>query len=202
MTDTPYAGPPTTGAPYGPPQYGPPQYGPPQYGPPQYWGPPPWGPARGPRRPGQVTAAAVLSFVQAGLVLFATLYLWLLVSLGRLAARTLQGPSDGGPMVAEGTVLAVVQVLSVAALLAAGGLALSRRSRLAWVVVVVASVVQVVLAGYWATRLPAVLGNLDSGASGSGVAMFSVLFAAAPLVALGLVVFRPGRRWFDGTPRR
>ena len=214
MTDSTYSGPPATGGPYGPPpSYGPPSYAPPQYGPPQYgpppqyrgpapWGPAPWGPARGPRRPGQVIAAAVLSFVQAGLVLFATLYLWLLVSLGRLAATTLHGPSGGGPMVAEGTVLAVVQVISVLALLAAGGLTLSRRSRLAWLVVVVASLVQVVLAGYWATRLPAVLGNFDSGASGSGVAVFSVLFAAAPLVALGLVLFRPGRSWFDGTRRR
>jgi hypothetical protein len=144
----------------------------------------------------------VLSFVQAGLVLFATLYLWMLVSLGRLAAQTLHAPSGAGPMVAEGTVLAIVQVVSVVALLAAGGLTLNRRSRLAWVVVVVASVVQVALAGYWATRLPALLGNLDSGASDNGVAVFAVLFAAAPLVTVGLVVFRPGRSWFDGTPRR
>jgi hypothetical protein len=149
-----------------------------------------------------VTGAAVLSFVQAGLVLFATLYIWLLVSMGRLESVAIHGPSNGGPLVVEGTVLAVVQVLSVGALIAAGALALSRRSRLAWVVVLVASTVQVALAGYWATRLPTVIGNIDSGASDNGVAVFSVLFAAAPLVALGLVLFRPGRSWFDGTPRR
>jgi hypothetical protein len=206
----PYTGPPSGQPPYGQPPYGQPPYAQPlygqaPYGPPGAYGyPQPWAgaPPRGPRRPGQVTGAAVLSFVQAGLVLFATLYLWLLVSMGRLESVAIHGPSNGGPLVAEGTVLAIVQLLSVAALIAAGALALSRRSRLAWVVVLVASAVQAALAGYWATRLPALIGTLDSGASDSGVAVFSVLFAAAPLVALGLVLFRPGRSWFDGTPRR
>jgi hypothetical protein len=194
------------GDPYpGPPAYGPPGYGPPGYGPPgpPYGYPPPWAlPApRGPRRPGQVTGAAVLTLVQAGLVLFATLYLWLLVSVGRLASMTQHGPSNGGPLVVEGTVLTVVQVVSVAVLVAAGVLALSRRSRLAWTVVLAASAVQVVLAGYWATRLPALLSDLPSGAPDSGFAVFTVVFAACPLVTLGLIVFPPGRSWFDGTPR-
>ena len=195
----PYAGPPSVQPPYGPVPYGPVPYGPVPYGQPPYWG---VGAPLRPRRPGQVTGAAVLSFVQAGLVLFATLYVWLLVSMGRLESVAIHGPSNGGPLVVEGTVLAIVQVLSVGALIAAGALALSRRSRLAWVVVLVASAAQLALAGYWAARLPALIGSVDSGASDNGVAAFAVLFAAAPLVALGLVLFRPGRSWFDGTPRR
>jgi hypothetical protein len=149
-----------------------------------------------------VTGAAVLSFVQAGLVLFASLYVWLLVSVGRLAALSMDGPTNGGPLVVEGTVLTVVQVLSVAALVVAGALALGRRSRLAWAVVLLASVLQVALAGYWATRLPVLLSDLPSRAPGSGVAVFTLAFAAGPLVTLGLILFAPGRTWFDGTPHR
>jgi hypothetical protein len=205
----PYAGPPSGQAPYGQPLYGQPPYGQPPYGQPLYgqpgaYGyPPAWAVApRGPRRPGQVTGAAVLSFVQAGLVLLATLYVWLLVSMGRLESQAIHGPSNGGPLVVEGTVLAIIQVLSVAALIAAGALALSRRSRFAWGVVLVASAVQVGLAGYWAARLSTLLSDLPSGAPDGAFAVFSVVFAAGPLVTLGLVLFAPGRRWFDGTPRR
>ena len=197
----PYAGPPT-----GPPTYGPPHYGPPVYAPPPYWGPPSpyWGggPPLRPRRPGQVTGAAVLCFVQAGLVLVATLYVWMLVAVGRLESAAIHGSGDGSPLVAEGTALAVVQVLSVLALLTAGVLALSRRSRFAWVSVLVAAVVQVALAGYWAARLPVLLSDLSSEVPATAFAAFTVFFAAGPLVALGLVGFAPGRRWFDGTPRR
>ena len=201
----PYTGPPTGQPPYGQPPYGQPLYGPPAYGPPGgYAYPPPWAlpPPRGPRRPGQVTGAAVLSFVQAGLVLVATLYVWLLVSVGRLESTVIHGPADGGPLVAEGTVLAIVQMLSVVALLTAGGLALSRRSKLVWVLVLVAAAVQVALAGYWAVRLPVLLSDLPSGVPVNAFSAYTVFFAAAPLVTLGLVLFPPGRRWFDGTPRR
>jgi hypothetical protein len=220
-TGAPYSGPPANGGPYGQAPYGQVPYGQVPYGQAPYhqalYGQPsygrpgvpygnaaPWGVGapRGPRRPGQVTGAAVLSFVQAGLVLCATLYVWLLVSVGRLAALAQGAPGNGGSLVVEGTVLTIVQGLSVAALLAAGALALGRRSRLAWGVVLVASVLQVALAGYWATRLPTLLSDLPSGAPDSGFAVFTVAFAAGPLVTLGLVLFRPGRSWFDGTPRR
>ena len=86
----PYVGPPPT-APYASPApypggypmpYGQPApYGQPPYGYPALWGPPP-----GPRRLGQVVAAAVLSFVQAAVVGFASLYLWMFLSIGSIAA--------------------------------------------------------------------------------------------------------------------
>jgi len=93
-------------------------------------------------------------------------------------------------------------VLSVGALLTAGGLALSRRSRLAWRLVLAAAAVQVALAGYWALRLPVLLDDLPPGAVVSAFSVFTVFFAAGPLVTLGLVLSTPARRWFDGTPRR
>src|SRR5690606_34611289 len=63
----PQYGAPQYGAPqYGAPQYGAPQYGAPQYGAPQYGQPYGSGPVR---RPGQVTAAAAITWVCSGLVL-------------------------------------------------------------------------------------------------------------------------------------
>jgi uncharacterized membrane protein len=151
-------------------------------------------------RPAQVITAAVLSFVQAALVLFATLYVWMLLSLAGLAMR--RAPTRlGDALVTEGTVLAVVQVISVVLLVVAGAGALTRRARPAWLLLLGASGLQVVLAGYWAVRLQAVLGAVpDPGPTGA-LAVFTVFFAAAPVVAIGLVAVGPGRRWFDGAPR-
>ena len=212
---SPYAGPPPT-APVGPPSV---PYGQPgQWGPPPQWGAPPWGappwgavpngypvpwgppPPQRPSRPGQVITAAVLTFVQAGLVLFASLYLWMILSFAGFAVR--QEPSlTGDGLITEGTVLAVVQGLSVPVLITAGVLALSRRSRAAWRGLLGAHAVQLTLALYWAIRLQSVTEHLP-GATGAGaLSAFALLFAAAPLVAVGLVLLGPGRSWFDGTSR-
>jgi hypothetical protein len=61
-------------------------------GPPGAWGPPT---ALPPRRPGQVVTSAVLAFVQAGLVVFASLYVLLLSSVLDMAAE--QPAFPGGP---------------------------------------------------------------------------------------------------------
>ena len=67
--------------------------------------------------------AAVLAFVQAAMVLIASLYVWFAASIvdvvtadapGSLDAETAQG------LATEGTVLAIVQVLSAALLVGAG----------------------------------------------------------------------------------
>jgi len=215
VSEHPYGGPPATQPnPYGPPPYGPPPYGPPPYGHPAPWGAPPqwapppygypvpWGPPppRGVRRPAQVITAAVLSFVQAALVLVATLYLWMLLSIAGIATR--QAPSRlGDSLVTEGTVLAVVQALSVVLLVLVGVGALTRRTRPAWLLLLGAHGLQVVLTGYWAVRLQAVLGAVPDPAPTGAFAVFTVLFAVAPLVAIGLAAFGPGRRWFDEGPR-
>jgi hypothetical protein len=191
----PYAGPPPT-APYPYPYAG--GY-PAPYAPPPYGYPMPWGPPR-PRRLGQVVAAAVLSFVQAAIVAFASLYLWMILSFGTLAAR--RDPSfTGDALITEGTVLAIVQAVSVVLLILGGVAALTRRSRAAWLTVLAANAVQVVLAVYWALRLNSVLSDIPGPSANGAFTAFTFFFAAAPLVAIGLVVFGPGRRWFDGTPR-
>jgi hypothetical protein len=208
----PYGGPPPTAPnpypanPYGyhPPGYPAPNpYGQQPYGHPMPWGAPPWGPTpwgpmppRGPQRPGQVLGAAVLSFVQAALVLFSSLYLLMILSMAGLAVRQAPSAAAAG-LVTEGRVLAAVQGISVALLIAGGVGALTRRSRAAWLVLIGAGVVQVTLALYWAIRLQRVLSDIPGPSAGGAFAVFTVFFAAAPLVVLGLVGFGPGRRWFD-----
>jgi hypothetical protein len=143
----------------------------------------------------------VLAFVQAGVVLFASLYVWFIASFVGLAAQ--QG--DPGlssarldSLTTEGTVLAIVQLVSVVLLVIAGIRALSAGTRGAWLLVVAAHGVQIVLSGYWTIRLISLINDIP-GAGGNGAfAAFTIVFAASPLVGLGMVVAGPGRRWFDG----
>ncbi|MGY1638087.1 hypothetical protein ACI78V_15685 [Geodermatophilus sp. SYSU D00742] len=209
----PYAGPPPTaavppwmGPPYGAPgdwsPYGATPYGAPYapYGMP--WPPPP----AGPRRPGQVVAAAVLAFVQAAGVAVASAYVFLVASLFTLADGEPGFPGDGRALAAEATVLAAVQIVSVVALVVGGVMVLSRRSRAARRTLVAALGLQVALAVYWAVRLMAFLGQVP-GADPSAVLLFGVFcFAVAPAVALGLSAGRSAREWFavdrQGAPSR
>ncbi|WP_147251817.1 hypothetical protein [Blastococcus sp. TF02-8] len=204
-----YTGPPPTTP---PPAYGPPAYGPPGYGPPGYWpapyapapyapmpyGPGPYGVPRPPARPGTVVGAAVMTFVQAAVVLVASLYVW-------FSAAVLQSAVDedptGAPTAAYelsdlGTTLAVVQLVSVVLLVVGGVLALTRRTRVSWLVLVGALAVQVVIAVYWAVRLDSILGQVVE--VESVLAVISLFFATLPLVSLGLLLIGSGRRWFTG----
>jgi hypothetical protein len=211
----PYAGPPITGPPqpYGAVPYGQP-YGWPPPGsapdgmpyPPGPYGPGPWmpGPTPGPRRPGQVIGSAVLAFVQATLVLFVSLYVWFALSLIGFAAGQAPGTSpseDAEALAAEGKVLLVLGLLSVVLLVVGGVAALTRRSRIAWLLAVAAHAVQVLLAAYWGIRLYVVVGDVPGTLSEGAFASFALVFAIAPVVGLGLVVLGPGRGWFDGTAR-
>lgn len=207
----PYTGPPPTAPHQGvPPPYGqPPPYGySPPYGLPQPYGAGPWGlpygyplPARPPQRPGQVITAAVLAFAQAVVVLIASLYVWFFASTAGVAAAGADGlytPGTVEALATEGTVLAIVQAVSVVLLVGAGVWALGSRRRAARLLLTAALVVQVVLAGYWLARLQSELGGSDVG---STIAAVSLFFAAGPLVGLVMLVVGPGRRWFDGTGR-
>jgi hypothetical protein len=195
----PYQGPPPTAPPYGyPPQYGyPAPYGYPGYGFPGAWGPVP---PRRPQRPGTVISSAVLAFVQAGVVLLSSLYLWFFTSMIGLAAQdnpAIFASSRMQSLTSEATVLAVFQALSVVLLIVAGTRALSVRTRAAWLLLVASHAVQVALAVYWAVRLVTVVNDLPGiGVEGTPAA-FTIFFAAAPVVGLGLVLFGSGRRWFE-----
>jgi hypothetical protein len=213
----PYAGPPATAPPapvwgpgHGQPGYGPPAYGVPGYPPagyppvgypPGYGYPAPWPVVpRGPRRPGQVIASAVLAFVQAALVLIASIYVWLFASLVTVATSEVPGSFDASTaegLATEGTVLSAVQLLSAVLLVTAGVMALNRRSRGTWVLLVVGHAVQIVLSVYWLVRLLILAGDVPGGDVDTVLITFTLFFAAGPVVGLGLIVVGAGRRWFE-----
>jgi hypothetical protein len=207
---------PTTPTEPGPPYGGPPPMQPafqPHAGQPAGWGYPapygtapygtapygaaPWGPAPPrPQRPGQVISAAVLAFAQATVVMIASLYLWFFASVAELAASGSGGvwaPGRVDALAAEGTVLAIVQLLSAVLLVGAGVWALNRRARGPWRLLVAALAVQLVLAAYWTVRLMSELDGVDTGRT---IISFALFFAAGPLVGLGMLLVGPGRRWF------
>jgi hypothetical protein len=129
-------------------------------------------------------------------VLIASLYLWFFASIADSAvaeAGAPYSPTAVNALANEGVTLAVVQLLSAVALVAAGVWALNSRHRGAWVLLAVALAVQVVLAGYWAARLQSVFGGVEAEGTIAALALF---FAVGPLVGLGMLLIGPGRRWF------
>jgi hypothetical protein len=198
-------GPPPTAHPYAayPPGYPAPHPYPGGYGtyPAGYGQPAPWGPVppRRPQRPGQLVTAAVLAFTQAVVVVIASLYLWFFASIAGVAVAESGGvlaPGNVDRLATEGTVLAIVQLLSVVWLVGAGVWALNRRTRTPWLLLVAALALQLVLAIYWAARLLSEFGGFGDD---QAILSFTLFFAAAPLVGLGMLLVGPGRRWFDGT---
>lgn len=195
----PYAGPPATAPPgYGSAGYAAPGHAPYDHPPPGYGYPSPWPVA--PRRPGQVIASAVLAFVQAAMVLIASLYVWFFASLATVAIAGVPGSSDAERLATEGTVLAAVQVLSAVLLVTAGVLALNRRSRTTWLLLVAAHALQIVLSIYWLVRLLTLADAVDGFDPDTVLATATVFFAAGPIVGLALVVVGAGRRWFADEP--
>ena len=186
-------------APYGHPRYGYPGYGYPGYGYPGYGYP--WAPFEPPgsRRPGQVIAAAVLAFVQAAITAVATFYVFVLASFVDLTNGQSGGrvPADVRELATEGRVIAVVQLFGLVALVVGGIVALVRRGRPAWWVLVAALALQVVLAGYWLVRLSVLAGEVRSGSSPTtAFVILALFFAAMPATGLGLACTGPARRWF------
>ncbi|TFV75423.1 hypothetical protein E4P39_10200 [Blastococcus sp. CT_GayMR19] len=145
----------------------------------------------------------MLALVQAALVVLASLYVWFAVSLVGFAAEQ-TGTSASGTaqaLASEGNVLAVLGLLSAVLLVGAGVAGLTRRTQVAWLLLLAGHAVQVVLALYWGIRLLTVLGDVPGTISEGAFASVALVFAVAPLVGLGLVLLGPGKAWFDGTAR-
>lgn len=148
-----------------PPQYGgypPPAYGQPSYGAPQYGAP--YGMPTGPQRPGAALAAAVLAYIQAGLVLICSFVV--------LAA---------GAAAAEPLVIGIIQLVSVG-LLVFGGVQLTGGS--GRMLMVIANAVQLVLVIYYLIRFAPVSDVLDL--DGGGLFVIPLIFGVMPAIALGL----------------
>ena len=156
-------------------------------------------PPRRPQRPGTVITSAVLAFVQAGIVLIASLYVWFFASVIDVLAEdnpAVFGSSRMESLATEVTVLAILQLLSVVLLIIAGIRVLSARTRAAWLLALAAHAVQIVLAIYWAVRLVTLMNEAPGADSTGALAAVTIVFAAAPVVGLGMVVAGSGRRWF------
>jgi hypothetical protein len=143
-----------------------------------------------------VIASAVLAFVQATLVIIASLYVWFFASIVTVATAGAPGSLDAEGLATEGTVLSAVQLVSAILLVTAGVLALNRRNTGTWRLLVVAHALQIVLALYWLVRLLSLAEDLP-GAEADGVLItITLFFAAGPAVGLGLLLAGASRRWF------
>ncbi len=144
--------------PAGPGGYGQPGY-PPQYG-------TPYGPPGGQQRPGAALAAAVLSYIQAGLVLFCTFFV--------LAA---------GSGSTEFLLIGVLQLVSVG-LLIFGAVQLTSgtgRMMLIW-----ASGLQLALVVYYLIRFSLLASDFDFDENSGVAVVIPLFFAVMPAVALAL----------------
>jgi hypothetical protein len=161
-------------------------------------------PPREPPRPAQAITAAVLAFVQAAVVLIASLYVWMLASIADFVAT--EGQQGFEPRLdgfaREGAVLAILQVLSAALLIGAGIWALNTRRRGAWLLLLAAHGIQVVLTLYWLVRLMGLTDDTAGPDGGDAFVGLSLFFVAGPATALVLLLVGAGRHWFAQPSRR
>jgi len=193
---------------YGQPQYGQPQYGQPQYGQPQYqqpqYGQPQYGQAQygqpgypmpgyqmsgypmpgygGPPRPAGLTAAAVLAYVAAGLLIFAGILLFFGASVINSFDAIDGGTASGGMLTAELAFDGLLNLLS-GGLLISGAVMFTGGRATGRVLMSIGCGIVIVESIYWALRT-----------GGNGVA-WSVLFAAIVIVALSLAWTAGATRW-------
>jgi hypothetical protein len=178
-TATPYSSaPPFASASYSP---APPGYGYP-VGP--YPSPNPYGyVARGSGRPGTLTAASVLAYVQAGLLLIAMLMLF-------YGASILNNFDDGSAVTSELVVDGVVNAL-LAGLFIWGGVAMSLRQPAGRLLITTAGALCVIDGSYWMMRFPSAV-----------VAFYMILFIALPAIAAGLAWSAVASSWLTAEPGR
>jgi hypothetical protein len=145
----------------------------------------------------------VLAFVQGGVVLLASLYVWFFASVLGVVSQENPGvyADRMDSLWTEVTVLAIVGIASVVLLVVAGIRALSARTRAAWLLTIAAHAVQIVLAVYWAVRLVTFMNDIPGPDSSGALAAVSIVFAAAPVVGLGLLLSTSSRRWFESPHR-
>jgi hypothetical protein len=168
------------GQPYGG-QYGQQQYGP-AYGQPGYAPMPgPSGyPAPGRGRPGAVTAAAVLAFVQAGTVVMS--------GIGLLAGGTVLVQEFDREALGAGAEITIVALLTLAAgalLIIGGAQVFSRRSRM----LVLGSVASLALSFYFFVRM------LTLGAPVGFSLVYPLMYAILPIISLSLINSSTAKAW-------
>lgn len=179
-----YSGPPPTGMYQYPPWPYPPY---PPYPPPLPYPPYPVPPVRAAdARPGTVTAAAVVGWVLAGLLLVAAGLLF----FGAAFLRDFDAVNgtNTGSYVAEFTIDALIDLVT-AGLLIAGGLGLTNRNASGRTLFTVGASVVVVAAIYWLVRW--------GDRSGGAIVGYAVIFGAAAAVAVGLTWTGAAGEWLS-----
>lgn len=176
----PYHGPPPTGS------YIPPMQYPPGWGPHGYPYPfPAYGVAVD-RKPGQVTAAAVLGYVVAGFLFLGALFLFFgasfLTDWDDISGQTHDS------FVVQFVVCGLVN-LAAGGVLIGGGVGLGSRSLNARAGYTVAALVVVIEAIYWMVAWGA--------RSDGGAFVYAVLFGVPTLIGVWLLWSRPAMQWLD-----
>lgn len=140
---------------------------------------------RGPIRPGGATAAAVLMFIHAGIVLISTFYVLFFASFA--GGVNSSGLAENS-LETEWTVIGILQLVSVGLLLFAGIQLLTGGAN-GRILSLIACGIQLALVIYWMIRI----GNLAE-FNGDGTRFFFVvplMYAVLPLVALPISLGKP-----------
>jgi hypothetical protein len=131
------------------------------------------------QRPGTVTAAAVLGYVQAGITLIPTI----LMLIGIAGATS---DADAGNAVL-GWLLVIAQLVGAALLIAGGVQIMGGKSR---VLLIVGAVIELLCCLYWIIQAAAVdSGGYDVIDTGKGVLIgFAIFFAIMPAITIALAL--------------
>lgn len=189
-----YPGQPAGGYPYQPPPPGnaypqgpPPGYPGYGYGPPPGYAPPPgYGGPPGEPRPGTLTAAAVLGYVCAGLLILAGILLF----LGASVVANLDNLSGAylGDYTFEFSVDGVVNLIA-AGLLIGGSVMMAGRNPTGRLLYFVAGGIVVVETIYWLARW--------ASRTDGAVVFYALLYAALVVVGMSLAATGGGSRWLN-----
>lgn len=156
-----------------------------------YGGYPPYGatyPA-GPRRPGAVTAAAVLAFVQSGFVLIGGLMT--VSGASAMAAFHDVGWTSAGDFRGELALVGIV-TLVVGALLIAGGVRIFSGPP---GLLTIGGLLSIALSLYWGIRLSGLVGTSVESAGLRALLVYPVLFVILPIIAVSLAHGSAAKGW-------
>jgi hypothetical protein len=146
----------------------------------------------GQRRPGTLTASAVLGYVTAGLLIVAGLLLFTGASL----VNSVDDSADGVDLSTFTTELTFDGVINLLAggLLIAGGVRMSARAPNGRALYGAGAAIVIIESIYWLARW----GSRVSDAS--GIATYGLIFGALAVVGVALACTGEGTRWLSGQP--
>jgi hypothetical protein len=146
----------------------------------------------GQRRPGTLTAAAVLGYVNAGLLVIAGLLLFTGASLVNSVDNS-SGSVDLGGFTAELTFDGFLNLFA-GGLLIAGSVIMSSRRPGGRTIYSLGAAIVVIEAIYWLGRWGSQVDDV------SGIVVYALIFGALAVIGLALAWTRDGTGWLSGQP--